>query len=196
MDSSVTVPKAISVEFQTFSKRQRTGSLKLTGTNIQHCSPARIMNPHRASMLWQFTNRSFLHSTSWNPFTHPGQMYPWVIIKLIYVSEIHSFLSYFSHFKLFLPTNIHSPNTCFHLHYVLTTCSPPFYFILLSPFTPSPNHCKHHQKMIRRSIKDRSYLLARLFTRYLLPPDTFFHLIPYRKASLINSLNAHSPMNS
>ena len=72
------------MEFQTFSSRQRTGSLNLAGTNIQHCSPAQIMNPQRASTLWQFANRSFLHSTSWKPFTHPGRMYPWVIIKLIY----------------------------------------------------------------------------------------------------------------
>ena len=42
-------------------------------------------------MLWQFTNGSFLHSTSWNPFTHPGQMYPWVIIKPIYGQKCISF---------------------------------------------------------------------------------------------------------
>ena len=84
MDLSVAVPKAVSIEFQTFSNRQRTGSLNLAGTDIRHCSPAQIMNPQRASMLWQFANRSFLHLTSWNPFTHPGRMYLWVIIKPIY----------------------------------------------------------------------------------------------------------------
>ena len=78
------VSRTVSVEFQTFSNRQRTGSLNSAGTNIQHCSPAQIMNPQRVSMLWQFANRLFLHSTSWNPFTHPGRMYPWVIIKPIY----------------------------------------------------------------------------------------------------------------
>ena len=78
------VPKVISVEFQTVSKRQSTGSLKSAGTDIQHCSPARIMNPQRASILWQFANGSFLHLTSWNPFTQPGRMYPWVIINPIY----------------------------------------------------------------------------------------------------------------
>ena len=45
------------------------------------------------------------------------------------------------------------------------------YFILLSPFTPSPNCCEHQQSWFRRSIKDRSYLLARLFARHLLPSD-------------------------
>ena len=84
LDSSVTVSKAISVKFQTFSSHQRNGSLNSAGTDIRHCSPARIMNPQRASMLWQFANGSFLHLTSWNPFTHPGRMYPWVIIKPIY----------------------------------------------------------------------------------------------------------------
>ena len=84
LDSSVTVSRAISVEFQTFSSRQRTGSLNSAGTDILHCSPARIINPQRASILWQFANGSFLHSTSWNPFTQPGRMYPWVIIKPIY----------------------------------------------------------------------------------------------------------------
>ena len=56
---------------------------------------------------------------------------------------VHFYL--FSHFELFLPTNTHSPNTCSHLHYVLTTCSPPFYFISLSPFTPSLNHCEYRR---------------------------------------------------
>ena len=84
LDSSVTVPRTASVEFQTFSNHQRTGSLNSAGTDIRHCSPAQIMNPQRASMLWQFANGSFLHLTSWNPFTQPGQMYPWVIIKPIY----------------------------------------------------------------------------------------------------------------
>ena len=38
----------------------------------------------------------------------------------------NSFISiYFSHFKLFLPTNTHSPNTCSHFRYDLTTCSLP-----------------------------------------------------------------------
>ena len=87
LDSSVTVSKAVSVEFQTFNSHQRTGSLNLAGTDIRHCSPAWIMNPQRASMLWQFANGSFLHLTSWNPFTHPGQMYPWVIINPIYGQE-------------------------------------------------------------------------------------------------------------
>ena len=41
------------------------------------------MKPQRVSMLWQFASRSFLHSTSWNPFTHPGRMYLWIIIRLI-----------------------------------------------------------------------------------------------------------------
>ena len=78
------VPKAVSVEFQTVSKRHSTGSLKSAGADIRHCSPARIMNPQRASILWQLAKGSFLHSTSWNPFTQPGQMYPWVIISPIY----------------------------------------------------------------------------------------------------------------
>ena len=84
LNLSVTVPKAVSVKFQTLSNRQKTRSLNSAGTDIRHCSPTQIMNPQRASMLWQFTNGSFLHSTSWNPFTHPGQMYLWVIIKPIY----------------------------------------------------------------------------------------------------------------
>ena len=33
---------------------------------------------------------------------------------------------YFSHFELFLLMNTHSPNTCSHLRYALTTCSLPF----------------------------------------------------------------------
>ena len=38
----------------------------------------------------------------------------------------NSFVSiYFSHFELFLPTNTHSPNTCSHFRYDLTTCSLP-----------------------------------------------------------------------
>ena len=78
------VPKAVSVEFQTVSKCQSTGSLRSAGVDIQHCSPAQIMNPQRASILWQFASGSFLHSTSWDPFTQPGRMYPWVIIKPIY----------------------------------------------------------------------------------------------------------------
>ena len=78
------MPNAVSVEFQTVSKRQSTGSLKSAGVDIRHCSPARIINPQRASILWQFANRLFLHLTSWNPFTQPGRMYPWVIIKPIY----------------------------------------------------------------------------------------------------------------
>ena len=77
------VPKAVSVEFQTVSKRQSTGSLKSAGVDIRHCSPTRIMNPQRVSILWQFANGSFLHSTSWNPFTQPGRIYPWVIINPI-----------------------------------------------------------------------------------------------------------------
>ena len=88
LDSSVTVLRAVSVKFQTFSNCQRTGSLNSAGTDIQHCSPAQIMNPQRASILWQFANRSFLHSTSWNPFTQPGRMYPWVIIKPIYGQKL------------------------------------------------------------------------------------------------------------
>ena len=80
-------PKAVSVEFQTISKRQSTGSLKSAGVDIWHCSPAWIMNPQRASILWQFANGLFLHSTSWNPFTQPGRMYLWVIINLIYGRE-------------------------------------------------------------------------------------------------------------
>ena len=82
------VPKAVSIEFQTFSNNQRMGSLKLAGTDIRHCSPAQIMKPQRVSMLWQFTNGLFLHLTSWNPFTHPGRMYLWVIIKLIYGQSV------------------------------------------------------------------------------------------------------------
>ena len=34
LDSSVTVSKAISIEFQTFSNRQRTGSFNSAGTDI------------------------------------------------------------------------------------------------------------------------------------------------------------------
>ena len=55
----------------TFSKHQGTGSCRSAGTNIWHCSPAWTMNPHKASILWQFTSRSFLHSTSLNS-NHPG----------------------------------------------------------------------------------------------------------------------------
>ena len=83
LESISNVPKAVSVEFQTVSKRQSTGSLRSAGVDIRHCSPARIMNPQRASILWQFASGSFLHSTSWNPLTQPGQMYPWVIINPI-----------------------------------------------------------------------------------------------------------------
>ena len=83
----------------------------------------------------------------------------------------NSFVSiYFSHFKLFLPTNTHSPNICSHFRYDLTTCSLP---LILFRF-----HHSHQvrtfantAKSIRRSIEDRSYLLARLFARHLLPSD-------------------------
>ena len=50
----------------TFSSLHRTGSLKSDGTDMKHCSPAQIMNPHRASMLWQFTRGLGLHSTLLN----------------------------------------------------------------------------------------------------------------------------------
>ena len=59
-----------------------------------------------------------------------------------------------------------SPSLCSHHMFS------PIYFISLSPFTPSPTHCKHQRSRFEQSIKDRSYLLTRLFARYLLPPDT------------------------
>ena len=65
----------------------------------------------------------------------------------------NSFISiYFSHFELFLPTNTHSPNTCFHSRYDLTTCS-----LLFISFHFHHSHqvqtFTNTAKSIRRSIK-------------------------------------------
>ena len=87
-----------------------------------------------------------------------------------FLSEIHSFLSIFLISNSFLPTNTHPPNTCSHFRYDLTTCSLP-----LISFRFHHSHqvrtFANAAKSIRRSIEDRSYLLARLFARHLLPSD-------------------------
>ena len=77
----------------------------------------------------------------------------------------NSFVSiYFSHFKLFLPTNAHSSNTCFHFHYDLTTCSLP-----LISFRFHHSHqvrtFANTAKLIQRSIEEQE-----LSTREVLRP--------------------------
>ena len=64
-----------------------------------------------------------------------------------------------------------SSHTCPHLHYDLTTClfrSISFRFTIHTKSKPS----RTSVKSIWTFIEDRSYLLARLFARHLLPSDT------------------------
>ena len=103
----------------------------------------------------------------------------------------NSFVSiYFSHFELFLPTNTHPPNTCPHFRYDLTTCSLP-----LISFRFHHSHqvrtVANTARSIRRSIEEQEAIYSRGSS-----PGTFSHPIPYRKASLMVSLNAHSSTNS
>ena len=79
---------------------------------------------------------------------------------------------YFSHFELFLPTNTHPPNTCSHLRYDLTTCSLPFISFRFHHSHQVRTIANNQRSRFGQSTKDRSYLLARLFARHLLPSDS------------------------
>ena len=112
-------------------------------------------------------------------------------ILVLCSSVRNSFVSiYFSLFELFLPMNAHPPNTCSHFCYDLTTCSPPrisFRF-----------HHSHPDRTVANIRKVDLKDLSKTGTIYSRgsPPGTFSHLIPYRKASPINSLDARSSTNS
>ena len=87
------------------------------------------------------------------------------------LSEIHSFLS------IFFTSNSFFPQTLILLTHVLTfTMLSPHVLFPLSYFTftihTKSEPLRTPAKLIQRSIKDKSYLLARLFARYLLPPNT------------------------
>ena len=86
------------------------------------------------------------------------------------VSEICSFLSIFS--LRTLSSHKHSSSyTCSHLRYALTTClSPPILFRFTIHTKSEPSRTS--VKSIRTISEARSYLLMRLFARYLLPPNT------------------------
>ena len=130
-----------------------------------------------------------------------------------FLSEIHSFLSIFltlnsffprtvrnsfvsicfylfSHFELFLPTNTHPLNTCSHFRYDLTTCS--------FPLISFRFHHSHQVRTIVNISEVDSKDLSKIGTIYSRgsSPGTFSHLIPYHKASPIDSLDAHSSTNS
>ena len=103
----------------------------------------------------------------------------------------NSFVSiYFSTSNSFLPTNTHPPNTCSHFHYDLTTCSPP---LISSRF-----HHSHQVQTVANISKVDSKDLPKTGAIYSQgsSPGTFSHLIPYHKASPIDSLDAHSSTNS
>ena len=73
---------------------------------------------------------------------------------------------YFSHFKLFLPTNTHPPNTCSHFRYDLTTCSLPlisFHF--------------HHSHQVQ-TIANTSEVNSKIYQRQELSTREALHQAP------------------
>ena len=106
------------------------------------------------------------------------------------LSEIRSFLSIFLTSNSFLPTNTHPPNTCSHFRYDLTTCSLPLISFRF--------HHSHQVRTFANVSEVNSKDLPKTGAIYSRgsSPGTFSHPIPYCKASPIDSLDAHSSMNS
>ena len=86
------------------------------------------------------------------------------------MSEICLFLSIFSLWTL-SSHEWSSFHTCSHLLYAPTTCCSPLSYFIFTIHTKS-KPSRRQVKSIRTSIKDRNYLLTRLFTWNLLPSDT------------------------